>query len=86
MLVCVRTCPYQSWRIVAELEMSTLNLALQNVSERFEQLVKNKNSLSAVREAIQKCPELCSALRDPMAYGNEDIHVGKSSEARITCI
>ena len=55
MLVCVRTCPYQSWQNVAERVMSTLNLALQNVSlartampDRFEQLVKNKNSLTAV--------------------------------------
>ena len=29
MLVCVRTCPYQSWTNVAERIMSTLNLALQ---------------------------------------------------------
>ena len=32
MLVCVWTCPYQSWQKVAERIMSTLNLALQNVS------------------------------------------------------
>ena len=75
MLVCVRTCPYQLWQNVAERVMSTLNLALQNVSlarnampERFEQLVKNKNSQTAVREAIENCLELCSALRDSMAH------------------
>lgn len=57
---------------MAERVMSTLNLALQNVTlarnampERFEQVVKNKNSLTAVREAIENCPELCSALRTP---------------------
>ena len=32
MLVCVRTCPYQSWQNIAERIMSTLNLALMNVS------------------------------------------------------
>ena len=32
MLICVRTCPYQSWTNIAERIMSTLNLALQNVS------------------------------------------------------
>ena len=32
MLVAVRTCPYQSWTNLAERIMSTLNLALQNIS------------------------------------------------------
>ena len=32
MLVCVRTCPYQSWQNIAGRVMSTLNFALQNVS------------------------------------------------------
>lgn len=32
MLICVQTCPYQSWTNVAERIMSTLNLPLQNVS------------------------------------------------------
>jgi hypothetical protein len=32
MLVAIRTCPYQSWRNMAERVMSVLNLALQNVS------------------------------------------------------
>lgn len=30
--VCMRICPYQSWTNPAEQIMSTLNLALQNVS------------------------------------------------------
>ena len=45
--------------------MSTLNLALQNVSlaktsmpDRFEQLVKNKHSLPEIRECITKYPKL----------------------------
>ena len=74
MLVCVRTCPYQSWQNVAERAMSTLNLALQNVSlartpmlERFEQLVKNKNTIGELRDCIKKYPELCGALRDSMS-------------------
>ena len=32
MLICIRTYPYQSWTNVAEHVMSTLKLALQNVS------------------------------------------------------
>ena len=32
MLVCVRTCPYQSWQNIAERIMSTLNLAPQKMS------------------------------------------------------
>ena len=32
MLIAIRTCPYQSWSNLAERAMSTLNLALQNVS------------------------------------------------------
>ena len=49
MLVCVRTCPYQSWTNVAARIMSTLNLALQNVSlarsnmsQRAEAVLKKK--------------------------------------------
>lgn len=74
MLVCVRTCPYQSWQNVAERMMSTLNLALQNVSlartsmpDRFEELVKNKHTLTEIRECITKYPQLNDALRDSMA-------------------
>ena len=74
MAVFVRTCPYQSWQNVAERVMSTLNLALQNVSlartkmsDRFEKLVKNKNTMAVVREAINAVPELHYALQDSMA-------------------
>ena len=49
--------------------MSSLNLALQNVSlaqtempDRFEKLVKNKNTMADVREAITAVPELNDAL------------------------
>ena len=61
MLVAVRTCPYQSWTNLAERIMSTLNLALQNVSlaraemqPEFEAKVKNKNTLQEVRDAIHQ--------------------------------
>ena len=74
MLICVRTCPYQSWTNVAERVMSTLNLALQNVSlarssmtHSLEQLVKNKTTPSEVREAIGKNSDLASALQDSMS-------------------
>ena len=74
MLICIRTCPYQSWTNVAERVMSTLNLALQNVSlartamaDHFERLVKNKNSLADVREAIKMNTDLGPALLDSMS-------------------
>lgn len=70
MLVCVRTCPYQSWTNVAERVMSTLNLALQNVSlarsktsEKVESLLKNKNTLTDVRQVN---PEVGGALQDSL--------------------
>ena len=59
MLVCVRTCPYQSWQNLAERVMSTLNLALQNVSlarskmtDEFERLISSLNTLTGVRSAV----------------------------------
>ena len=38
MLVALRTCPYQSWRNLAERVMSVLNLALQNASLSRQQM------------------------------------------------
>ena len=74
MLVCVSSCRYQSWQNMAEHIMSTLNLALQNVSlahtsmaHQYEELVKNKNTLTDLREAITECPELHDCLRDSMS-------------------
>ena len=75
MLVCVRTCPYQSWQNIAERVMSTLNFDLQNVSlarssmtEPFESLVRNKNTMQNIRDAIQKKSELGGAIRDSMVH------------------
>ena len=63
MLICIRTCPYQSWQKIAERIMSTLNLALQNdslahtnMSHEYEQLVKNCSSLSEIRNVIENPP------------------------------
>jgi len=74
MLICLRTCPYQSWQNIAEWIMSTLNLALQNMSlarcsmdPEFEKMIHNKNSLSEVREAIEKNSDLGIALKDSMS-------------------
>jgi len=74
MLICVRTCPYQSWQNVAERIMSTLNLALQNVSlarthmpENMEQLVKSCKSMSDIRAVLKKHPDLHGALQDSMS-------------------
>ena len=74
MLICVRTCPYQSWTNIAERIMSTLNLALQNVSlarkrmgDHAESLIENKNTLTELREAIKNNSELESAFKDSMS-------------------
>ena len=74
MLVCVRTCPYQSWQNLAERVMSTLNLALQDVSlarskmtDGFERLISSLNTLTDVRRAIDKRPELGEALIDSLS-------------------
>ena len=74
MLICLRTCPYQSWQNIAERIMSTLNFALQNVSlarrpmdPEFEKLLQSKNSLLEVRETIEKNPNLGCALKDSMS-------------------
>lgn len=71
MLVCMQMCPYQSWTNPAERVMSTLNLALQNVSlmrekmaDEMERAIKHKNTLSAIREAIEEKPGLSEAVRD----------------------
>ena len=70
-LVCVRTCPYQSWQNLAERVMSTLNLALQNVSlcrkemsASNEQLIRNKSTIKDVREVISHNEGLKEELRD----------------------
>ena len=74
MLICVRTSPYQSWQNIAERVMSTLNLALQNVSlehspmsPEHERAVKGKNTLTDLRGAISKDPALEAAIQDSMA-------------------
>ena len=66
MLVAVRTCPYQSWTNMAELVMS---LALQNVSlaraemepSHMEAKIRNKTTLSSLREVLQQSPTLALA-------------------------
>ena len=62
MIIAVRTCPYQSWTNLAE-RMSTLNLALQNVSlcrkemsSEAESRLKGKKSLAEVRKEIAGNP------------------------------
>ena len=100
MLICIRTCPYQSWQNVAERIMSTLNLALQHVSlartkmsDCFEQLVKGRSTLSEFRGAIKAYPELGDALRDsmsnPMITVGQRFHamkVRQCSKVRCTCL
>lgn len=74
MLICVQTCPYQSWQNLAERVMATLNFALQNVSlsrskmsEQLEKLVKNKNTLQDIRTLITNNPEVGDGLVDSMS-------------------
>ena len=73
MLIAVRTCPYQSWTNPAERIMSILNLALQNVSlqrslmdEDSEKLIKNKNSMQAVRNTISAQPRLHAKIEESL--------------------
>ena len=77
-LVCVRTCPYQSWQNIAERMMSTLNLALMNVSlarlpltdEDIEKLVHSKKTLTELRNLFSQKPEIqtlfCDAMQVPL--------------------
>ena len=65
MLIAIRTCPYQSWSNMAERVMSTLNLALQNVSlareemdPELEALIRHKTTLAQLREEIDRSPRL----------------------------
>ena len=67
-------CPYLSWMNPAERLMSTLNLALQNVSlmreemdDAFEKAVKNKNNIAEIRSANKGKPELEEAVLKSMA-------------------
>ena len=73
MLVAIRTCPYQSWRNLAERVMSVLNLALQNVSlsrkrmeDHFESMVQNKSTLGDLRAVLESNFELRAGYRDSM--------------------
>ena len=74
MLIAIRTCPYQSWSNLAERVMSTLNLALQNVSlaraamdPELEGMIWNKSTLTELKATIDKSPPLAVALRDSMS-------------------
>ena len=65
LLVAARTCPGHSFSNPAERVMSTLNLGLQNAAfaraampDRSEGQVKHLNSMSAIRAAAKRVPEL----------------------------
>lgn len=71
MLICARTCPYQSWQNIAERIMSTLNLALMNVSlcrtqlpDGHEEAVHSKTTLTDLRKLISEKPPLKMLVRD----------------------
>ena len=73
MLVAGRTCPYQSWQNIVERVMSTLNLALMNVSlarkalpQNLEPLLCNKTTLPKVRKVIAEHADVGEALHDAM--------------------
>ncbi len=72
-LIAIRTCPYQSWRNLAERVMSVLNLALQNVSlsrqpmeDDFEAMVRNQSTLGDLRAVLDRSSELHGKYRDSM--------------------
>ena len=61
MLVCMQMYPYQSWTNPAERVMSTLNLALQNVSlmrdkmdDEMERAIKYKYNLLPLERLLKK--------------------------------
>ena len=78
MLVCVRTFPYRNCQNIAERMMSTLNLALMNVSlarlpltdEGIEKLVYSKKTLTELRDLFSQKPEIhtlfCDAMQAPL--------------------
>lgn len=74
MLIAIRTHPHQSWSNMAGRVMSTLNLALQNVSlarvemdPELEAKIPYKTTLTQLREAIEKSPLLPVAFCDSMS-------------------
>ena len=73
MFVVCRTSPYQSWQNIAERIMSTLNLALMNVSlarkellQVLEPLIRSKKTMADVHQEIGTNPLLGEALQDAM--------------------
>ena len=75
MLVAVRTCPYQSWANLGERVMSTLNLALQNVSlaqkrmsEEAEASLQGKNTLADIRAEVERNLSLIQELQDSISH------------------
>jgi hypothetical protein len=73
MLVVGRTCPYQSWQNIAERIMSTLNLALMNVSlarkalpPALEPLIRSKKTMADVHQLITTNLLVGESLQDAM--------------------
>lgn len=71
MFICARTCAYQSWQNIAERIMSTLNLALMNVSlcrtqlpDGHEETVHSMTTLTDLRKLISEKPLLKMLVRD----------------------
>lgn len=71
--VAVRTAPGNSWTNLAERVMPVLNLALQNValessrmSAQVEALMKSKNTVSDVRSAARRHPQLKAEYKESM--------------------
>ena len=63
MLVVARTCPYQSWQNIAERIMSTLNLALMNISlvrkelpPALQPLIRGRKTMADIRKVIATSP------------------------------
>ena len=73
MVIALRTAPYNSWMNLAERVMPVLNLALQHcalkreaMSDDNEKKMKNKSSLSAVRNWASEDPEFKIAFSKSM--------------------
>ncbi|XP_033730726.1 uncharacterized protein LOC117320173 [Pecten maximus] len=74
MLVAIRTAPNHSWTNPAERCMSILNLALQHTAlerkempKKYEDLIKHKSSLNAIRNVAVNKADLKTAFTESMS-------------------
>ncbi|XP_060064184.1 uncharacterized protein LOC132544583 [Ylistrum balloti] len=81
LLIAIRTAPNHSWINPAERCMSIINLALQHVAlsrkemdKKFEDKIKNKSSLNAVRNLATSCLGLKEAFSESISEVLETVN------------